>query len=390
MHKFISIFSGCGGFDLGFSKTGFKCIAAYDIDPIAVQVHKRNLKTACYIQDLSEENLPTSLRPDVLLAGPPCQGFSIAGKRELNDPRNQLLLTAVNIALKLSPRVFILENVPGVRSGKHRDYWETAKNKLRTAGYRTAEIECLGTKMGVAQIRKRIVLLAWKGNKDIDIFLPEIYGGTLQDALKGISGAPNNKKKTLNQSIAGKISKKIKPGQKLCNVRGGENSVHTWDIPEVFGKTTKQEKELLNTLLKLRRQIRRRDFGDADPVERKVLVALFGNSVLQTLNSLLEKGFVRQIDGCYDLKDSFNGLFRRLSWDKPSLTVDTRFGEPRFFLHPSEHRGFTVREAARIQGFPDTFIFSGTEKEQYRLIGNAVPPPLAECLANFVKEGLLD
>jgi len=389
MHKFISIFSGCGGFDLGFSKNGFKCIAAYDIDPIAVQVHKNNLKTACYIQDLSKENLPDSLHPDVLLAGPPCQGFSTAGKRKLNDPRNQLLLTAASIALKLSPKVFVLENVPGVTSGKHRYYWEAAKNKLRIAGYRTAEVECLGTKMGIAQIRKRMVLLAWKGKKDLNIFLPEIFGGTLQDALKGISGAPNNSKKILIESVATKIAKRIKPGQKLCNVRGGENSVHTWDIPEVFGKTTEQEKELLNTLLKLRRQIRRRDIGDADPVEKKVLVSLFGNSVLRTLNSLLRKGFVRQIDECYDLKDTYNGLFKRLSWDKPSLTVDTRFGEYRYFLHPSENRGFTVREAARIQGFPDTFIFSGTEKEQYRLIGNAVPPPLAQCLANFVKKGLL-
>lgn len=388
--KFISIFSGCGGFDLGFLQSGFKCISAFDIDPIAVQVHKKNLKTPCFVQDLSEGNLSIALRPDVLLAGPPCQGFSTAGKRELNDPRNQLLLTAANIALKLMPKVFVLENVPGVTAGEHGKYWSALKNKLRAAGYRTAEIKCLGTKMGVAQIRKRIVFLAWKGNKDINLFFPETCGGTLKDALKGIGKAPNHNKKIIsNKSNAAKIAQKIKPGQKLCNVRGGDNSIHTWDIPEVFGKTTQQEKELLKTLLKLRRQIRRRDFGDADPVERKVLVSLFGNSVSKTVDTLLKKGFMRQIDGYYDLKDTFNGLFRRLSWDKPSLTVDTRFGEPRYFLHPSEHRGFTVREAARIQGFPDTFIFSGTEQEQYRLIGNAVPPPLAECLANFVKKGLL-
>ena len=72
-----------------------------------------------------------------------------------------------------------------------------------------------------------------------------------------------------------------------------------------------------------------------------------------------------------------------MSWDKPSHTVDTRFGAPRYFLHPNEHRGFTVREAARIQGFPDDYVFHGDEKFQYRLIGNAVPPPLARLAAEF-------
>jgi DNA (cytosine-5)-methyltransferase 1 len=76
---------------------------------------------------------------------------------------------------------------------------------------------------------------------------------------------------------------------------------------------------------------------------------------------------------------------QRLAWDSPSCTVDTRFGEPRYFLHPNHHRGFTVREAARIQGFPDNFIFEGALKTQYRLVGNAVPPPMARTMGIFAR-----
>ena len=103
------------------------------------------------------------------------------------------------------------------------------------------------------------------------------------------------------------------------------------------------------------------------------------------MHALTEKGYLKSVEGGVDLVGTFNGKFRRLAWDKPSCTVDTRFGSPRYFLHPSQQRGFTVREAARIQGFDDSYIFAGSEKSQYRLIGNAVPPPLGELAAKFAK-----
>ena len=86
----------------------------------------------------------------------------------------------------------------------------------------------------------------------------------------------------------------------------------------------------------------------------------------------------------YDLTHTFNGKYRRLRWDAPAYTVDTRFGDPIYFLHPDQQRGFSVREAARIQGFPDDFVFSGSRRTQEELLGNAVPPPLAKLLAEFL------
>jgi DNA (cytosine-5)-methyltransferase 1 len=190
-------------------------------------------------------------------------------------------------------------------------------------------------------------------------------------------------------SEMGRIAQRIRPGQKLCNVRGGPRAIHTWDIPEVFGRTTKGEKKLLEALLHLRRRYRVRATGDADPVSATVLARELQEPVGELLAHLETKGFVRKINGKFDLTHTFNGKFRRLEWDAPAYTVDTRFGNPRYFLHPAKNRGFSVREAARIQGFPDSFVFTGPLAAQYRMIGNAVSPPTARVLAQAIRECLL-
>jgi DNA (cytosine-5)-methyltransferase 1 len=234
-------------------------------------------------------------------------------------------------------------------------------------------------------MRRRVVLIAWNTGKEIDINLPVVEGGTLRTAISDINGAPNHNVKPLPKgSEQYQIAKQIKPGQKLSNVRGGPRAVHTWDIPSVFGRVTARERTILEVLMHIRRRQRIRTVGDADPVTRRALEQAMGHRVDSLLSSLINKGYVRQIGKRFDLQQTFNGKFRRLQWDAPSLTVDTRFGNPRYFLHPTENRGFTVREAARIQGFPDSFIFLGSEVSQFRLIGNAVPPPLAKCLATTI------
>ena len=175
----------------------------------------------------------------------------------------------------------------------------------------------------------------------------------------------------------------------LASVRGGDRAIHTWDIPEIFGRTNATERLVLDAVQKLRRQIRRRDTGDADPVERRVLRAHLGFQPDDVVKSLVRKGYLRSDGKVIDLTQTFNGKYRRLAWDGVALTVDTRFGDPRYFVHPDEQRGFSFREAARIQGFPDTFKFEGSKRDRYRQIGNAVPPPIAKALAFAIKEQLL-
>lgn len=250
--KFCSLFSGCGGFDLGFTSAGYECTGAYDIDPKALNVHKLNIGTPTINCDLNKSDFPTSnlLAADIITAGSPCQGFSTIGKRKINDPRNKLLLTAGKLAVESNAKIFVAENVPGVVAGKHRKYWEGLHQELRIAGYKTTDIKCEGTDVGVAQRRKRLFLIAWNFPKEIVITLKFTLGGTLQNALKGAECAKNHNVKFLSSDSKDYfIAKRIKPGQKLSNVRGGPRSVHTWDIPEVYGKTSKEERKVLETIL---------------------------------------------------------------------------------------------------------------------------------------------
>ena len=387
--KFGSLFSGCGAFDIGFMRQGFEPVAAYDSDPDAVQNFQANiLGGAAYNVDLTTgvPNERSMFGIDALIAGPPCQGFSTAGKRLIDDKRNHLLTLTGHIAVRINPKVLVVENVAGALAGAHARYWNELDETMRQAGYSTQTVHCQAAELGMAQQRKRILFFAWRTKLDIDFSTPCLPAADLRSVLNDVEHQSNHHPQRLQaKSREWQIAKRIEPGQKLSNVRGGKNAVATWDIPEVFGTITEHERTVLEMLRRLRRQDRQRDHGDADPVSLIRLEAALGARFSRVVNALTEKGYLKSVDGGVDLVGTFNGKFRRLAWDRPSCTVDTRFGSPRYFLHPSQQRGFTVREAARIQGFDDSYIFAGSEKSQYRLIGNAVPPPLGALAAKFAK-----
>lgn len=381
-NTYLSLFSGCGGLDLGFERAGFRGLLGVDIDPIALGVLEANIGSPIAQIDLSKE-IPHLPSADVLLAGSPCQGFSAAGFRRLDDPRNSLLLVAPAVAAMLKPKVVVAENVPGAMNGAHKAYWDRLHHDLRLGGYQTCDLVIDSSDHGVPQRRKRIFLVGWNTGHIAEPTLPIKPRLVLRDALDRIDGTPNHMPNHLAFSSADyKIACRIGTGQKLTNSRGGDSAIHTWDIPEVFGRTNKSERTVLESVLKLRRTERRRTFGDADPVSVDRLKREFGEVVVA---SLVRKKFLIK-DGRYvDLTHTFNGKYRRQAMTLPSRTVDTRFGDPQLFLHPTEHRAFTVREAARVQGFGDDFIFSGQVKQQFRMIGNAVPPPVAHSVAAFVQ-----
>jgi DNA (cytosine-5)-methyltransferase 1 len=387
---FVSLFSGCGGLDLGFTQAGFSCLAAYDLDRFAVETHRLNFGSISESCDLSQRSINPPQHVAVLVAGPPCQGFSTAGLRKFDDPRNALLTAAGEMALRIKPSVVLIENVAGAKAGEHRAYWDRLCNMLKSGGYRTAVNQCEAHEFGVAQTRKRLILVAWKGRREFRFPPPDGSKPTLAKALEGIEDARDHAPDTLPpESELSRIASRIKPGQKLSNVRGGAASVHTWDLPDVFGYTSAKEKEILRAVMKLRRQERKRDNGDADPVSLSSLSDFLGFPVERDADRLVRKCFLRYSGADIDLTHTFNGKFRRLVWDGLALTVDTRFGDPRYFLHPDQNRGFSFREAARIQGFPDSFTFAGSRSDKFRLIGNAVPPPVAKCLATAIRGQLL-
>lgn len=385
---FATLFSGCGGFDLGFHESGFTGLGAFDNEPIAVETYNGNQNSTASLFDLACGSVNLPRNPNVVLAGPPCQGFSTLGKRKVNDPRNSLFVRAAEIAVQLKPQVIAIENVTGVISESMKHHFSNAERTLLEAGYETRLFRITSTDFGLPQIRKRILLVAAKQSLD-GITPPSTAPPRLADFLPNCDGPNHNPIALKKNSEDLLIAKRIHPHQKLCNVRGGSRSIPTWEIPEVFGNVTSRETQILQVVRKLRRTIRRRPQGDADPVRLSDLQDQFKWDPQAAIEKLIKKSYLKKTDEGFDFTHAFNGKYRRLSYDHPSPAVDTRFGEPRYFIHPEEDRGLTVREAARIQGFPDNFVFHGSRQQQYRLVGNAVPPPIGRWLAQQIKERLL-
>lgn len=382
----VSLFSGCGGLDAGFSGRGFKVIEAHDSNDIAIETYNANRAPVGRVTDLARSDIVLP-QADVVVAGPPCQGFSTIGSLRQDDNRNLLLLTACNSVLAVRPKLLILENVMGLTSVRNRQIFDTAIAMLSDYGYYVDVTQVSAANFGVAQRRKRLLIFARRDKIPFNIEMnPSTRETTVRDSIYDMFIPPTYRPVILKRnSKARRIAEKISPGQKLCNVRESPASVHTWDIPSVFGAVTSTERELLNSFIRLRRTDRQRSYGDADPVSIARINAVAGKRTDPLLKSLLSKGYIRKIGKAFDLTHTFNGTYRRLCWDSQSPTVDTHFGDPRLFLHPSEHRGMSVPEAAALQGFPARFIWPASERAAFRLIGNAVPPPISFALANFAR-----
>ncbi|MCK8463007.1 DNA cytosine methyltransferase [Aliiroseovarius sp. S1339] len=386
--RVVSLFSGCGGLDYGFAHAGFNVQAAFDNDEHAVSCYNLNHFGKAK-QQVIDESWSLEAPVDVIVAGPPCQGFSTGGGYTENDPRNSLLLATCRLVVKSKARLAVIENVAALTNKRNQEYLTQAQEILVKGGYWCSVQVYSAADFGVAQRRKRTVILARFGNAPFRGPIPhKTEMPTVAKAFRGIFSSlqAHNPKFPKPNSKHAVIAKRIGAGQKLCNVRGGDASIPTWDIPEWFGQTSSFEKQILTTIRALRRRNRKRDFGDADPVSLSEIKMEIPQVSQDQLTSLIQRGFMRSSDDLYDLKDTFNGKYRRLDPEDVSPTVDTRFGDVQLFLHPTENRGLTVREAARLQGFPDEFVFPEQEKEAYRLIGNAVPPPMSIQIAEACRE----
>ena len=379
--RFASLYSGCGGLDQGFHDAGMAGICAIDCDKTSLSNLAANLGTKTECMDLGtfgEQHRSLLEKADVIVAGPPCQGFSTAGLNNPDDDRNNHVWNVARITSLIKPRVVVIENVRGLLSPKNSKHFDKTINLLRENGYSVSSSVYNLTEYGIAQRRVRILIIAVLTSKIFELQIPCQARQSIKDVLANVNEASDFEPDILAEnSVEQLIARKIAPGQKLSNVRSGLSSVHTWDIPEVFGHVTTQEVSLLEAICRLRRQKRRRDFGDADPVSMRDIGQFFGSSSDTLVESLIEKNYLRKVNRFVDLRNTFNGKYRRLKWDDVSPTVDTRFGQPRYFLHPDEDRGLSVREAARIQSFRDSFSFVGSKAAKYRMIGNAVPPKFA-------------
>lgn len=415
-----SLFSGCGGLDLGFIENGFQLEFAADNDPAAVAAYSANLRHNAELLDVKDDQFIDSLRNvgqcDVLLGGFPCQGFSKAGPKNQGDDRNVLYRAMISALKELSPRLFIAENVDGLAQNYSGELLKQIVKDCADVGYRVDWRILDAAWFGVPQHRRRIVIVgirndetcsfqwpqathtwvARKGERAIHDEYPNWASSTtkpasMRDGLASLSLDSPDHITTVPVSVKDKaILAKVTEGRKLCNARNDATSVRTWEIPEAFGEVTNRERDLLEALARNRRHKRYGRIPNGNPLPIHVLREVFAADLeVAELQSLVERRFLKRTESGWDLRGAMfaSGLFKRPFFDEPSPTVLTVFGNPRYFAHPIEPRPFTVREVARLQTFPDTFLFGEygiSPVDAYRLIGNAVPPRLGEELARAV------
>lgn len=342
MLKVIDLFSGAGGMSLGLIDPrfcgGFESILAIDNDEAAIATHERNFggKSICAnIEEWLEGNdVPQA---DIVIGGPPCQGFSLLNKKRDGDQRRALWEPFIEIANSSKAPIFIMENVAELyRSPELQDI----EAKATEYGFQTKACVVNTADYGAPQKRMRTIIFGWR---DLGVE-PDFPPRPTHAAPDDTSNLP--KWRTVKDAIA--------------------------DLPP----PTKTEIEGASPLnLHIKRNPTKKS------QERYKVVPPGGNRFDLQRNAphLTPQCWIKKKSGGTD-------LFGRLWWDRPSVTIRTEFFKPEKgrYLHPEQHRPITHREAARLMGFPDDFEFVGTKIEIARQIGNAVPPALAGNLGKLV------
>ena len=342
--KVLDLFSGVGGLSLGFEMAGFDIAGAVEYDEkIARSMEKNHKKTKVFIGDIRNikpENVKKIIgNIDVIVGGPPCQGFSLKGKRKgLSDPRNFLFKEFINYVRYFKPKYFLIENVPTILTDQNSFFKEQIIKEFEMLGYQVNTGTLLASDFGVPQNRRRAVFM---GAKNLKMSLPE---------------GKNIKKITVWDAISD-----------LAYLNSGEGD---FESDYKNDANTEYQKIMRKNSKKLYNHIATNHSAIA--LERLRLIPP-------------EKGKEYIVDK-YNITSTFGQTWGRLEKNKQSPTIVTRFDTPSNGKnsHPFLHRAITPREAARLQSFPDDFIFYGNKTSVIVQIGNAVPPLLGKAIAEQI------
>ena len=354
MHNVIDLFCGCGGLSEVFKLAGYRIIGGIDFNQAAIDTYTRNFNNAkgicCDLLQMSKEDIiDTFGQPgnvDVIIGGPPCQGFSSANRwqKELDDPRNRLFFQFVKFVDIYQPRVVLIENVQGIVTKNHG----YAKNRIyeifQQRGYAVNHAILNAADYGVPQNRKRNFFVMLKGRHlfDFENVKKSDRMVTVREAIGELYDFEEH-----NSDMPIRLSQKPEnPYQKY--LRSMDNTV--WNHAVRYPAGIVQE--------------------------RISHVPQGGN-----WRDVPEQRWPSQ------RKNRHSSAYKRLAEDERSCTIDTGNAHSNYF-HPRYNRIPTPREAARLQSFPDDFVFASTRGNNYRQIGNAVPPLLAKALAEAIKKEL--
>ena len=334
-YNVIDLFCGAGGLHMGFEKQGFDICLCVDNDELVTKTHQKNFPTIPFIQgdvrDLTPEQIAGYLPQgtvDIIIGGPPCQGFSTIGKRSSSDPekraqkdpRNERVITYAKLIKALNPKFIVMENVKGILTMNGGRYFRTVLSELKGAGY-TVDYKVINmADYGVPQIRERVIIIGNRLGLPVTFPAPDHaevpHDGLLPwnncwDVIKDLEHLPDIKE---FNHVA--LRHTLKNVQRYKMIPEGGRLPESQLPPELYRKN-------------------------------------FGNT------------------------------YKRLSRLRPALTMVP--GNDAFPIHPTLDRSLTVREAARIQTFPDSMIFVGSRRQQGHQVGNAVPPLFSEKLAAHLK-----
>jgi DNA (cytosine-5)-methyltransferase 1 len=369
--KAISLFCGAGGCSLGFEKADYDIIFATDIDKAALETYKKNFPTtrilAADINQIDFDKLLNDLNIsvgelDFLIGGPPCQGFSTAGLRFWDDPRNTLLKSYVNTLDKIKPKWFLMENVEGLLTADNGNYLYEATKAFIDLGYKVRVEKVYAHEYGIPQRRKRVFVI---GNRlGIGFDLPE-------PTLRVNGKIFRNSDITLKHTISG-LPEPTKGSKQVSNYPTAP--ISEWDEQLRNGAkfvTDHFVVYLTNIQLERIRLLKQGQTMKDLPLE------LQHESFQRRANRRVQDGTPSEKRG-----GAPSGI-KRLVYDEPSLTITG--ASTREFIHPVQDRPLTIRESARIQTFPDSFVFEGSDSEKIQQIGNAIPPLLARIFAEHIK-----
>lgn len=367
----MSLFCGAGGCSLGFKKAGYDIIFATDIDETAIRTYQDNFPdTPVKVADINQLHFEELLKElkmlpgklDFLIGGPPCQGFSTAGLRFWEDPRNSLLKSYVMALDKIRPKWFLMENVEGLLTANTGLYLFEAAKALIDLGYRIRIEKVYAQEYGIPQRRKRVFIIGTRLNLDFELPEPTIIVTgqifrhsevTLRHTISGLPNPTNN--------IQSVCQYETMPASEWeVQLRNGAQSVTDHLVPHL-------------TPLQLAR-IRQLKPGQT---MKDLPLELQHPSFQKRSNRRVKDGTPSANRG------GAPSSLKRLIFDEPCLTITS--AATREFIHPCQDRPLTIREAARIQTFPDSFRFEGNHVQKIQQIGNAIPPLLAKIFAEHIK-----
>ncbi|WP_394526932.1 DNA cytosine methyltransferase [Lacrimispora sp. JR3] len=345
MLRVVDLFAGVGGLSYGFMLAGAEILVANEKDESIAQAYKKNHpNTEMITADITKLDIPKIFNKylgkiDIVIGGPPCQGFSQKGSRKtINDPRNFLFKYYYEVVKYLKPKYFLMENVPNLLTTEKGLFRKEIEKLFGDIGY-SLDCDVLNAAFfGVPQVRRRAMILGKQGNQILRLPKARNAMVTIDEAISDLQYLESGE----GEEISPYITVPNSAYQK--DMRKGATELHNH-------VATRHSKEAIEKL--------------------KLIPVGMGKEVLP--EELLTKSI-------------YSGTWSRMIADEQSVTITTRFDTPSSgrFTHPTLNRCITVREAARIQSFPDRFIFYGNKSSQMKQVGNAVPPLLGKAVAEVI------